>query len=115
MILITLDIILLMVSQNITCFSPAAVFTFLGIDIMTTGISEERKLKRAASQYYDSLKVWNRKNDKEKGKYPVFSYQRSSLKEVFGPKSLSNCLILILCNILFFTGASVVFLRYDVR
>jgi ABC-type transport system involved in multi-copper enzyme maturation permease subunit len=106
---------LLTVSQNITRFSPSAVFTFLGIDIMTTGISEERKLKRAASQYYDILKVWNRKNDKEKGKYPVFSYQRSSLKEVFGPKSLSNCLILVLCNILFFTGAYVVFLRYDVR
>jgi ABC-type transport system involved in multi-copper enzyme maturation permease subunit len=90
---------LVRVSQNITRFSPAAAFTFLATDIMGTGMLEERKLKRAVLQYND----------------PVFSYQRSTIREVLGMGGLSNCLILILFNILFFTGAYVTFLRYDVR
>jgi len=90
---------LVKVSQNITRFSPAAAFTFLATDIMGTGMAEERRLRRAVLQYNG----------------PVFSYQRSSVKEVLGPGGLSHCLILILFNILFFTGAYVAFLRYDVR
>jgi len=99
---------LVKVSQNITRFSPAAAFTFLATDIMGTGMSEERKLKRAVLQYIKD-------GDDDKGDKPVFSYQRSSIKEVLGPEGLSSCLILILFNILFFTGAHVAFLRYDVR
>ena len=90
---------LVKVSQNITRFSPAAAFTFLATDIMGTGMAEERRLRRAVLQYNG----------------PVFSYQRSSVKEVLGPGGMSNCLILILFNILFFTGAHVAFLMYDVR
>jgi len=90
---------LVKVSQNITRFSPAAAFTFLATDIMGTGMLEERNLKRAVLQYDG----------------PVFSYQRSSSREVLDQGGLSNCLILILFNILFFTGAHVAFLRYDVR
>jgi ABC-type transport system involved in multi-copper enzyme maturation permease subunit len=96
---------LVRVSKNVTRISPAAAFTLLATDIMGTGISEERKLKRAAIQYAHM----SERNS------PVFSYQRSSIKEAFGPEGLSNCLILILFNILFFTGAYVTFLRYDVR
>ncbi len=95
---------LVKVSQNITRFSPAAAFTFLATDIMGTGMSEERKLKRAVVQYFGE--------DRDNGK---FSYQRSSIIEALGSGGLSNCLILILFNILFFTGAYVAFLRYDVR
>jgi ABC-type transport system involved in multi-copper enzyme maturation permease subunit len=87
------------VSQNITRMSPVAAFTFLATDIMGTGMAEERRLKRAILQYNE----------------PIFSYQRSSVTEVLGPGALSNCLVLILFNILFFTGAYVAFLRYDVR
>jgi ABC-type transport system involved in multi-copper enzyme maturation permease subunit len=91
------------VSQNITRFSPAAAFTFLATDIMGTGMAEERRLKRAVLQYLKD------RDDK------MLGYQRSSVKEVLGQGGLSNCLILILFNILFFTGAHVAFLRYDVR
>jgi ABC-type transport system involved in multi-copper enzyme maturation permease subunit len=87
------------ISQNITRISPVAAFTFLATDIMGTGMAEERKLKRAVLQYNG----------------PVFRYQRSSVKEVLGMGGLSNCLILILLNVLFFAGAFVAFLRYDVR
>jgi ABC-type transport system involved in multi-copper enzyme maturation permease subunit len=105
---------LVKVSQNITRFSPAAAFTCLATDITGTGMSEERRLKRAVLQHFDILRNWDW-GDNEKNKPPVFSYQRSSIREVLGPGALSNCLILILFNILFFTGAYVSFLRYDVR
>jgi ABC-type transport system involved in multi-copper enzyme maturation permease subunit len=94
---------LVKVSQNITRISPAAAFTFLATDIMGTGMAEERRLKRAVLQYLKD------RDDK------MLGYQRSSVKEVLGRGGMSNCLILILFNILFFTGAHVAFLRYDVR
>jgi ABC-type transport system involved in multi-copper enzyme maturation permease subunit len=90
---------LVKVSQNITRISPAAAFTFLATDIMGTGLSEERRLKRAILQYDGG----------------AFSYQRSSIKETLDPEGLSNGLILILFNVLFFSGAYVIFLRYDAR
>ena len=65
-------------------------------------------------EYMDFRKDWDWGDD-EKNKPPAFSYQRSSIKEILGPGALSNYLILILFNILFFTGAHVAFLRYDVR
>jgi len=102
---------LVKVSQNITRISPSAAFTFLATDITGTGMSEERNLKRAVLEYMDIIEDW----DDDKGDRPVFSYKRSSFREVLGPGGLSNCLILILFNILFFTGAHVAFLRYDVR
>jgi len=94
---------LVTVSQNITRFSPAAAFTFLATDIMGTGMAEERRLKRAVLQYLKD------RDDK------MLDYQRSSVKEVLGQGGLSNCLILILFNTLFFASSYVVFLRYDVR
>jgi len=107
---------LVKVSQNITRFSPAAAFTFLATDIMGTGMAEERRLKRAVLQHRNILIDWNPKEHRdEKSKQPVFNYQRSSVKEILGQGGLSNFLILILFNILFFTGAYVAFLRYDVR
>ena len=101
---------LVTVSRNITRISPAAAFTFLATDITGTGMADERRLKRAVLQYKDILWDWD-----EKGDRPDFGYQRSSVKEVLDQGGLSNCLVLILFNILFFAGAHVAFLRYDVR
>jgi len=107
---------LVKVSQNITRISPAAAFTFLATDIMGTGMAEERRLKRAVLQSRNILIDWyTNENRDEKSKPPIFNYQRSSVKEILGQGGLSNFLILILFNILFFTGAYVAFLRYDVR
>jgi len=107
---------LVKVSQNITRFSPAAAFTFLATDIMGTGMAEERRLKMAVLQHRNILIDWHmNKNRGEKSKPPIFNYQRSSVKEILGQGGLSNFLILILFNVLFFTGAYVAFLRYDVR
>lgn len=90
---------LVRVSQNITRISPAAAFTFLATDIMGTGLSEEQRLKRMILQYDGGN----------------MDYQRSSIKEVLGQGCLSNGLILILFNVLFFSGAYVIFMRYDAR
>jgi ABC-type transport system involved in multi-copper enzyme maturation permease subunit len=62
-------------SQNITRFSPAAAFTFLTTDFMGTGVSDERRLRRAVLQYKST-------SQDRGGKRPTFRYQRSSVKEV---------------------------------
>ena len=99
---------LVSVSQNITRFSPAAAFTYLSTDLMGTGISEERRLKKAVLQHKNL--VWNLEGD-----LPAFAFHRSSIKEVLGFDGLSNLFVLILFNALFFVSAYVAFLRYDVR
>ena len=99
---------LVTVSQNITRFSPAAAFTCLATDLMGTGISEERRLKKAVLQYKNL--VWNLEGD-----LPAFAFHRSSIKEVLGFGGLANLMILILFNMLFFVSAYAAFLRYDVR
>jgi ABC-type transport system involved in multi-copper enzyme maturation permease subunit len=101
---------LVTVSRNITSISPAAAFTFLATDMMGTGMLEEHRLKRAFLQYKEAPS-----GEDEEGAKPTFSYQRSSIQEALGPGGLSSCLIIILFNILFFTGAYVAFLRYDAR
>jgi len=101
---------LVKVSKNITRISPAAAFTFLATDTTGTGMLEERRLKSAFLQYRDILSNWN-----EKGERPAFGYQRSSVQEALVPGGLTNCLILVLFNILLFSGAYVAFLRYDAR
>jgi ABC-type transport system involved in multi-copper enzyme maturation permease subunit len=100
---------LVSVSQNITRFSPAAAFTYLATDLMGTGISEERRLKKAVLTYKDL--VWNKPQDD----LPSFNFHRSSIKDVFGFGGLVNLLILVIFNMLFFVSAYVAFLRYDVR
>jgi len=100
---------LVSVSQNITRFSPAAAFTCLATDLMGTGISEERRLKKAVLLYKDL--IWNKQQDD----LPTFNFHRSSIKEVFGFGGLANLMILILFNMLFFVSAYVAFLKYDVR
>ena len=107
---------LVKVSQSITGFSPAPAFTLLASDIMGTGVAEERRLKKAAQNYKDIVVEWYTDENRDKGSEPPdFHYQRSSVIEILGQGGLSNCLVLILLNVLFFTGAYVAFLRYDVR
>ncbi len=107
---------LVKISQSITGLSPAPAFTLLATDIMGTGVAEERRLKKAAQNYKDNVVEWyTDENRDEESEPPDFHYQRSSVKEILGQGGLGDCLILILFNILFFTGAYVAFLRYDVR
>ncbi len=107
---------LVSLSQNITRFSPAAAFTYLATDIAGTGIFEERRLKQSVVEYKNQ--VWNKPTDSDGniiGEFPVFSYQRSPLRQVLNFGRMSNFLVLVLFNVVFFAAAYVVFLRYDVR
>jgi len=108
---------LVKVSQSITGLSPAPAFTLLATDIMGTGVAEERKLKKAVQDYKDfcvQLYYIDESVDEE-SEPPDFHYQRSSVKDILSQGGLSNSLILILLNVLFFSGAYVAFLKYDVR
>lgn len=107
---------LVALSQNITRVSPAAAFTYLGTDIVNTGILEERRVKGAVLLYKDS--VWDKETDSDGnllGDFAAFSYSRSALSEVLHSSGLSNLLIIVIFNILFFAASYVAFLRYDVR
>ncbi len=106
---------LVKVSQNITRFSPAPAFTFLATDIMGTGIAEERRLKSAVQSYKNMIIHLYFDENVDEDNMPGFHYGRSSVKEILSQESLRNSLVLILLNVLFLTGAYVVFLRYDVR
>jgi len=107
---------LVKVSQGITGFSPAPAFTLLATDIMGTCVAEERRLKKAAQGYKDLLiQMYTDGILTEESEPPKFHYQRSSVKDILAEGGLSNSLILILLNVLFFTGAYVAFLKYDVR
>jgi hypothetical protein len=108
---------LVKVSQGITVLSPAPAFTLLATDIMGTGVAEERRLKKEAQDYKDMVVQMffidgTLTDDSEP---PKFHYQRSSVREILAGGGLSNCVILILLNVLFFSGAYVAFLKYDVR
>jgi ABC-type transport system involved in multi-copper enzyme maturation permease subunit len=107
---------LVTVSQAITGFSPTPAFTFLATDIMGTGVAEERRLKEAAQSYKKLLvQMYADRTLTDESEPPKFRYQRSSVKEILSQGGLSKCLIIVLLNVLFFTGAYVAFLRYDVR
>ena len=100
---------LVSLSQNITRVSPTASFTFLATDLMGTGMLEEGRLKKAVVKYMFPSE------DEQQRERPKFSYQRASCREALGRGGLNNLLILVLFDLLFFTGTYVVFLRYDVR
>jgi len=107
---------LVALSQNITRFSPAAAFTYLATDIAGTGIVEERRLKQSVVEYKNL--VWNKPTDSDGniiGEFPAFSYDRSSISRVLNFTGMSNLVVLILFNILFFAAAYISFLKYDVR
>jgi len=107
---------LVFLSQNITRLSPAAAFTYFATDLAGTGIAEERKMKQEVLQYKNQ--VWNKQSDSDGnllGDMPVFSYKRSSISQTLTWSSLSNLLIIVIFNLLFFSAAYVAFLRYDVR
>jgi ABC-type transport system involved in multi-copper enzyme maturation permease subunit len=111
---------LVKVSRDITGLSPAPAFTLLATDIMGTGVAEEKRLKKAAQDYKGMLVQMffidgTLSEDSEDSEIPKFHYQRSSVKGILAGGGSSNCLILILLNVLFFTGAYVAFLRYDIR
>ena len=104
-------------TKKITRFSPTAAFTFLSTDLAGTGLLEERRLKQAVLQYKNLVvdRPFDIQTASYKGDLPVFSYQRSPVREVLNAEGFTNLLVLILFNIVAFSAAYVALLRYDVR
>ena len=104
-------------TKNITRFSPTAAFTFLSTDLAGTGLLEERRLKQTVLQYKNLVvdKPFDIQTASYKGELPIFSYQRSPVREVLNAEGFTNLLVLILFNIVAFSAAYVALLRYDVR
>lgn len=107
---------LVRVSKSITRVSPAAAFDFIATDLAGTGINEMEKSKEAVLRYKDL--VWEKPTDSDgniMGEFPSFVYERTQLRDILNADGMANILIIILCHIIAFAAAYVLFLRYDVR
>lgn len=120
-------------------FSPVSVFRFIGERISDNGFYGFLRFHNQVMNYKNVFKdfaidkdkqdkdsyhlIWNEswaaktffsQKPVDFNEIPKFEYQKASLKEV-----LNNCLwdflILVLWNIVLFTGTFVAFLRYDMR
>lgn len=116
-------------AQNISRLSPVSCFIHLMVEISSTGLVEYKQWKRTRSRFkqlldeeicskQDSMRFGNFstgdfKGDR-KGPAPKLVYQPVSLSTIW-KYIWPDFALLLLYNILFFTGAYVVFLKYDVR
>jgi len=107
----------------ISCLSPSAVFTYLASDLTQTGIQSENRFRNAAErfkmQYVDYIVQKIGSSDRLLAKpdvadLPLFPYNEPSIAEIINDDT-PYLLLLLLYNLVFFMGAYISFLRYDVR
>lgn len=116
-------------AQNISRLSPVSCFIHLMVEISNTGLVEYRQWKRTRSRFkqlldeeicskQESMRFGNFSTGDFKGDRkapaPKLAYQAVSLSTVWKRVWPDFALLLLYC-ILFFAGAYVVFLKYDVR
>jgi len=107
----------------ISCLSPSAVFTYLASDLTQTGLKSENRFRNAAErfkmQYVDYIVQKIGSSDRLLAKpnvseLPIFPYKEPSVAEIISD-DVPYLLLLLLYNLMFFMGAYISFLRYDVR
>ena len=116
-------------AKNLACISPFANFVYIARDLTGTGLRsldyfqqtkneyEERFVSYAEEKISDARKknpAISHKDYLDASDRPRFAFQEEPLKDKLN-EVLPYWGILVLFNILFFTGAHVAFLRYDVR
>jgi ABC-type transport system involved in multi-copper enzyme maturation permease subunit len=118
-------------SQNLCRLSPAASYIYIATALAQTGIADEYRYKQAVLRYrtevfehggdYRGARIVRAKNsvDKQPPCPPLegglrFFYRRLTLPESIQAISLDAAAI-IAFTVLFFMGAYLAFLRYDVR
>jgi len=111
-------------AMTLSRFSPVSALTFSSASLGRTGIDEHEHFDQAIKVYKPLFLKW--KNDKEgpggRGNLeepdisdmPQYEFKPESLRDSVS-RALPDFLILILMSVVFFTGAFVSFLRYDVR
>ncbi|MBT4484675.1 MAG: ABC transporter permease subunit, partial [Candidatus Latescibacteria bacterium] len=100
-------------ARTLSSLSPVAVGTFLITDIAGTGIIAHENLGSTIQEYWETVcEEWSFLE--EMGDLPEFSERELNWKEIFVRDRIDVILLLVL-NVVFFLGAYVAFLRYDVR
>lgn len=115
--------------MNLSRISPASALTFGSMSLGKTGIHEHEHFLNSIKTYKTVFSKWamyisvknskteSSNSNKEKpdiSELPQFEFKPESLRASF-TRAIPDFLILILMSIVFFTGAFVSFLRYDVR
>jgi ABC-type transport system involved in multi-copper enzyme maturation permease subunit len=109
--------------------SPLSNFVFAATDVADVGLESDKEWNSQAGRYSGSLREYaDRRYEEEKQKNPAFGYNdyldlRARSRFQFQPPPVSTRLerilipfgVLMIFNLLFFAGAFVSFLRYDVR
>lgn len=109
--------------------SPLSNFVFAATDVADVGLESDKEWNSQAGRYSGSLREYaDRRYEEEKQKNPAFGYNdyldlRARPRFQFQPPPFSTRLdrilipfgVLVIFNLLFFAGAFVSFLRYDVR
>jgi ABC-type transport system involved in multi-copper enzyme maturation permease subunit len=112
---------LINLSQNLCRLSPAASYVYIVTALAQTGIADEHRYKQAVLRYRTEVyehggesfgtKITRAKDRVDK---PRFSYRQLTVSESL--KSISLDVVAITAfTALFFMGAYLAFLRYDVR
>ena len=116
-------------AKNLACFSPYANFVYVATDLSGTGLRSLDYFGQVREEYDNIFRPYlDRKVEEATQKDPTFSsnsfidlsdrprfsYQEEPLKDRLAGV-LSYWGILLLFNVLFFAGAFVGFIRYDVR
>jgi len=111
-----------MLAMDLSRISPASSLTFGAISLGRTGISEHERFASSIKTYKTIFIKWINAKDKKNGyrakqdlsDMPLHEFKPENLRDSFA-RAIPDFVILILMSILFFTGAFVSFLRYDVR
>jgi len=117
-------------AMSLSRVSPASVLTFGTMSLAKTGIHEHERFLNSVKTYkpvfanWANSKFWQRVGGAETvaklkpepflNGMPQHYFRPESLRDSFA-RAMPDFVILILMSILFFTGAFVSFLRYDVR
>ena len=117
------------IARIITGISLYADFLYLATDLSGTGIHAQKNFNESVMTYFENLSPYFEKKEQEARAHdplydsdsfidlsdrPPFTYRGESLRErLFAVRWYGA--LLAMFNVLFFAGAFVSFLRYDVR
>jgi len=114
-------------ATNLSRISPASALMFGTMSLGRTGIQEHERFQNSVKSYKPVFTKWvnakmmrnidmqtGKQSKPELGDMPMHAFQSESLQESLS-RALPDFIILLMLVIVFFTGAFVSFLKYDVR
>jgi ABC-type transport system involved in multi-copper enzyme maturation permease subunit len=111
-------------TRLLTRLSPAATFTVAVCDLSGTGVQEKEHfrdlLKRFNSQWVDysyskfDPEIFDGDKELDLSDHPIFTYESLTFNDRI-QETFIDLLILVVWNLIFFMGAYLSFMRYDVK